>query len=97
MRERVRSQGCKTGKHSIPVWLLLRALLREPDFISKSLEMMKTQLKELYDNLDALIDIRRMLEQDIELEPNIVDKAEYCVLWAQTQEEIKHLLNLIND
>lgn len=52
---------------------------------------------ELFENLDALIEIRAMLEEDIENEPDIVSIAEYCLEWALIQEEIKYLLNLIHD
>ena len=52
---------------------------------------------ELQEYLDASIEVRRMLETDIELSTDIIDIAEYCVLLAQEQEKITNIIKLIND
>ena len=52
---------------------------------------------ELQEYLDASIEVRRMLETDIELSTDIIDIAEYCVLWEQEQEKITNIIKLIND
>ena len=54
-------------------------------------------LKDLIDELDALINIRGMLEEDIEAETDMITIAYYCVEWAIIQEEIIVITKLIYD